>query len=121
MLDGGKRLRPIIGTAFCNRSGSNGNGCNFHNSKLVNNWDLLAIVEIIHNASLILDDTPQMDNDSMRRNSPAFHVKYGIKTTYLFCYYLISWINKYLAKRESISVPIQSKIVIIENVDTIFK
>ena len=87
MLEGGKRIRPIIGTAF-----SVGNQ---------NNWDLLTIVEIIHNTSLILDDTPQMDNDTIRRNNPAFHIKYGVKATYLFSYYLISWVGKYMAKRFS--------------------
>ena len=84
MLDGGKRLRPILASAFCcNRS----------------NWDLLAIVEIIHNTSLILDDTPQMDNDNSRRDIPAFHMKYGCKTTYLFAYYLLGWVGKYLSRK----------------------
>ena len=41
MLAGGKRIRPILGSAFC---------CNQEG------WDLLAIVEIIHNTSLILDE-----------------------------------------------------------------
>ncbi len=34
-------------------------------------------VEIIHAASLIVDDLPCMDNDKMRRNKPTAFVKYG--------------------------------------------
>lgn len=85
MLDGGgKRIRPILGIAF-------------NSSK--DQWDLMAIVEIIHNTSLILDDTPQMDNDTIRRNMPAFHVKFGQLPTYLFAYYLVGWASKYLTAR----------------------
>ena len=84
LASGGKRIRPILGIAFCSSR---------------NQWDLMAIVEIIHNTSLILDDTPQMDNDSLRRNMPAFHVKFGVSSTLLFAYYLVGWASKYLTAR----------------------
>ena len=40
--------------------------------------DLMLSVELIHTASLLLDDLP-MDDDTMRRGKPCFHVKYSIR------------------------------------------
>ena len=84
MLEEGKRIRPILGLAF--------------NSLSSYLYDKMIIVEIIHNISLIIDDTPQMDNDISRRDKSTFHIKYGCKETYLFTYYIMGWINKYIAK-----------------------
>ena len=36
-------------------------------------------VELLHNASLIIDDLPSMDNDTMRRGKPTLHIKYSNK------------------------------------------
>merc|ERR1712127_480372 len=43
-------------------------------NKLIN---ICAAVECIHSYSLIHDDSPCMDNDSIRRGKPATHIKYG--------------------------------------------
>ena len=37
----------------------------------------LAAVECIHSYSLIHDDLPCMDNDSIRRGKPSTHIKFG--------------------------------------------
>ena len=42
-----------------------------------------AAVECIHAYSLIHDDLPCMDNDSLRRGKPSTHVKYGESTAVL--------------------------------------
>ena len=42
-----------------------------------------AAVECIHAYSLIHDDLPCMDNDSMRRGKPATHIKFGESTAVL--------------------------------------
>ena len=39
--------------------------------------DLCIIPELIHNASLVIDDLPCMDNDSVRRGKPTTHVLFG--------------------------------------------
>ena len=39
--------------------------------------NICAAVECIHSYSLIHDDLPCMDNDSVRRGKPATHIKYG--------------------------------------------
>ena len=38
---------------------------------------LSAAIELVHTYSLIHDDLPSMDNDDMRRNQPAAHIKFG--------------------------------------------
>src|SRR5690554_5229061 len=67
LFAGGKRLRPalVLGAA-----------------DLVAGDDGAAIpaacaIEMIHTYSLIHDDLPSMDNDSLRRGKPTSHVKFG--------------------------------------------
>jgi geranylgeranyl pyrophosphate synthase len=47
-------------------------------------------VELIHAASLILDDLPTMDNAPMRRGRPACHVAFGEATALLASFGLLS-------------------------------
>lgn len=47
-------------------------------------------VEFFHTASLIADDMPCMDNDTMRRGRPTVHVAYGEATALLASYAFIS-------------------------------
>jgi len=65
---GGKRLRPILTLA----------------SAETINRDLASLalpaacaIELIHTYSLIHDDLPAMDNDTLRRGRPTLHVVYG--------------------------------------------
>jgi farnesyl diphosphate synthase len=67
VLDGGKRLRPLLVLAAAEAVGGNARaalraGC---------------AVELIHAYSLVHDDMPCMDNDVLRRGKPTVHVKYG--------------------------------------------
>lgn len=67
VLDGGKRLRPLLVMAACDA---------------VNGNALAALraacsVELIHAYSLVHDDMPCMDNDVLRRGKPTVHVKFG--------------------------------------------
>lgn len=86
-LEGGKRLRPIIALDVC-RSLC-GDDIFLNTKNIVSNVEtdvenekglLMAFgIEMIHTASIILDDMPCMDNDYYRRGNPAFHVKYGLR------------------------------------------
>ena len=97
VLDGGKRLRPLLVLAACEAV----------NSGLINDplpaeeWDDEAArrgaadsdvaglmsdqaalrgacaVELIHAYSLVHDDMPCMDNDVLRRGKPTVHVQFG--------------------------------------------
>ena len=67
LLAGGKRLRPVLCLASADAVGGN---------------RALALpaacaIELIHTYSLIHDDLPAMDNDTMRRGRPTLHVVAG--------------------------------------------
>ena len=67
VLDGGKRLRPLLVLAACEASGG-ARAAALRAS---------VAVELIHAYSLVHDDMPCMDNDVLRRGKPTVHVKYG--------------------------------------------
>jgi geranylgeranyl pyrophosphate synthase len=49
----------------------------------------IAVVELIHSASLVLDDLPCMDNATFRRSRPAAHVQFGEATAILAAFALV--------------------------------
>jgi geranylgeranyl pyrophosphate synthase len=55
-------------------------------------------IEMVHTASLILDDLPSMDDALMRRGRPACHVAYGEATAILAAFALISRAYQILAE-----------------------
>ena len=67
VISGGKKIRSTIildaGKIF-----------KLSENKLIN---ICAAVECIHSYSLIHDDLPCMDNDSIRRGKPSTHIKFG--------------------------------------------
>ncbi len=83
VLDGGKRLRPLLVLAACEAtSGDAGDvagGDAAAAQRESNNAALRAAcsVELIHAYSLVHDDMPCMDNDILRRGKPTVHVKFG--------------------------------------------
>jgi geranylgeranyl diphosphate synthase type II len=64
---GGKRLRPILCLASAEAVGGDWRQA----------MPTACAVEFIHTYSLIHDDLPSMDNDSLRRGQPALHVIAG--------------------------------------------
>lgn len=64
---GGKRLRPSMLLAAVELLGGNAEDV----------LDFACAVEMIHTYSLIHDDLPGMDNDTMRRGRPTNHVVFG--------------------------------------------
>ena len=67
VLDGGKRLRPLLVMAAA-EAVSGDSACALRAA---------VAVELIHAYSLVHDDMPCMDNDVLRRGKPTVHVKYG--------------------------------------------
>jgi farnesyl diphosphate synthase len=67
VLDGGKRLRPLLVLAACEAVGG------LREAAL----RAAVAVELIHAYSLVHDDMPCMDNDVLRRGKPTVHVQYG--------------------------------------------
>lgn len=79
LLNGGKRFRPAI-VLMCAKAIGKGRDV----------LDAAMAVEFFHTASLIADDLPCMDDDTMRRNKPSLHVAFGEATALLASYALIS-------------------------------
>jgi geranylgeranyl diphosphate synthase type II len=71
LLAGGKRLRPILTLAAAEAVG--GDGSDAVRSAL----PAACAIEFIHTYSLIHDDLPAMDNDTLRRGRPTAHVVFG--------------------------------------------
>ncbi|GAB2480792.1 MAG: polyprenyl synthetase family protein [Comamonas sp.] len=71
VLDGGKRLRPLLVLAAAQSAGEP--------SAPSREASLRAgcAVELIHAYSLVHDDMPCMDNDVLRRGKPTVHVQFG--------------------------------------------
>ena len=76
VLDGGKRLRPLLVLAAYEAAASSGPA---ETGPLGRSAALRAAcaVELIHAYSLVHDDMPCMDNDVLRRGKPTVHVKFG--------------------------------------------
>jgi farnesyl diphosphate synthase len=67
VLDGGKRLRPLLVMAAAEAVAGDAASA----------LRAAVAVELIHAYSLVHDDMPCMDNDVLRRGKPTVHVKFG--------------------------------------------
>jgi farnesyl diphosphate synthase len=67
VLDGGKRMRPLLAYAAGELAGASPDAVDAP----------AAAVELIHAYSLIHDDLPCMDDDTLRRGKPTCHVAFG--------------------------------------------
>jgi len=78
VMAGGKRLRPILTLAAADAVSRPATGATEPDCRAV---DLVlpaaCAIEMIHTYSLIHDDLPAMDNDTLRRGRPTLHVVYG--------------------------------------------
>jgi farnesyl diphosphate synthase len=94
VLGGGQRIRPILTLRV---------------ARVLNVPDALALragaaVELLHCASLIVDDLPCMDDSDFRRNQPAVHIKFGEATAVLAAFALVS-----LAARTVVEDPLPER------------
>ncbi|BBK29694.1 geranylgeranyl diphosphate synthase type II [Stella humosa] len=72
-LRGGRRLRATLTLLSCRAVGGQDEDA----------LDLACAVEMVHSASLALDDLPAMDDASERRGEPSLHRRHGEATTIL--------------------------------------
>jgi farnesyl diphosphate synthase len=77
VLDGGKRLRPLLVMAAFEavNSGAQDKAVTASDQELA--LRAACAVELIHAYSLVHDDMPCMDNDVLRRGKPTVHVQFG--------------------------------------------
>lgn len=84
LLAGGKRLRPVLMLAS---AAAVGGEADLQERAL----PFAIAIEMIHTYSLIHDDLPAMDNDTLRRGKPTNHVVYGEAMAILAGDGLLSW------------------------------
>jgi len=73
VLSGGKRLRPLLCIAGAE-------SCGGHAEEVM---PVACALELIHAFSLVHDDLPALDNDTLRRGLPTCHVRFGEATALL--------------------------------------
>lgn len=81
-LAAGKRVRPLLLVLAARDL-----GCDIAQPGLL---DLACAVEMVHAASLMLDDMPCMDNAQQRRGRPTIHCQYGEDVAILAAVALLS-------------------------------
>lgn len=67
VFGGGKRLRPVLVRAACRAAGGDAEAA----------LEPACAVELLHTYSLVHDDLPAMDDDTLRRGRPTVHVAFG--------------------------------------------
>jgi len=72
ILDGGKRLRPILANLSF-KACTQGKESPYEYQRALEGG---VVIELAHTASLVHDDI--IDNDNVRRGKPSFHIKKGI-------------------------------------------
>ncbi|TDV62614.1 polyprenyl synthetase family protein [Pseudomonas sp. LP_7_YM] len=97
----GKRMRPILLMLTAEGLGHDGT------------WglDLGCAVEMIHAASLVLDDMPCMDNASLRRGRPTVHLKFGEDIAILTAIALLSRAFGVIAAISDLAPTIRTQLV----------
>jgi geranylgeranyl pyrophosphate synthase len=73
IMAGGKRIRPVICLAAAEAVGGSAEDARY----------AAAAIELLHNYTLVHDDLPSMDNDTLRRGKPTVWAKYGESTAIL--------------------------------------
>ncbi len=73
---GGKRVRPIL-TLLCAKA------CSATPKQIKDAEHAAVAIELLHSYTLVHDDLPAMDNDTLRRGEPTVWAKYGEGTAIL--------------------------------------
>lgn len=100
-LSAGKRMRPLLLMLVARDL-----GC--VSPALV---DVACAVEIVHAASLILDDMPCMDNALLRRGQPTIHVQFGEDVAILAAIALLSRAFGILAAAPDVPPLVRARLV----------
>ncbi len=66
VMNGGKRVRPLLVFASCQALGGD----------ITQAYGAACAVELIHAYSLVHDDLPAMDDDTLRRGQPTTHIAF---------------------------------------------
>jgi geranylgeranyl pyrophosphate synthase len=95
LLNGGKRLRPILVYQACKLLGGS----------LEQADNAACAIETIHSYSLVHDDLPAMDDDDLRRGKPTCHIKFDEATAILAGDALLTLAFELLSDDDSLQAP----------------
>ena len=101
LLDGGKRLRPLATVLTATALGGRATAA----------LDPACAVEMVHTASLVLDDLPSMDDAARRRGKPANHIRYGEDIAILGAVSLVNEAFGVLARAQGIQPQVKLRLV----------
>lgn len=100
-LGSGKRMRPLLLMLVARDL-----GCD--SPALI---DVACAVELVHAASLVLDDMPCMDDAQLRRGKPTIHVQYGEDVAILASIALLSRAFGILGSAKDIPADVRARLV----------
>ena len=109
LLNGGKRIRPILSIAAFEAVGGKGDQI----------LPFACALEMIHTYSLIHDDLPAMDNDDYRRGKPTCHKVFGEAIGILAGDGLLTEAFRLMTNRSSWDDPSRDKGLILDIVNEI--
>ncbi len=101
LLSSGKRIRPVFTVITALHLGA----------EEVRVMDIACAIEMVHTASLILDDLPCMDNATLRRGQPANHCAFGEATAILAALALLNRAYGVISEVRDLSVSIRLELV----------
>lgn len=88
LMNGGKRLRPILVYLANDLLGGNPEQAD----------SAACALECVHSYSLVHDDLPAMDNDELRRGKPTCHIQFNEATAILAGDALLTWAFELLSQ-----------------------
>lgn len=101
LLAPGKRVRPLLALLTAHHCGAD--------------WrrglDPACALEMVHTASLILDDLPSMDNAELRRGSPTVHRRFGEDIALLAAVALLNQAFAVLAEAPELEAELRLELV----------
>jgi geranylgeranyl diphosphate synthase type II len=97
LLAPGKRIRPVLAVLVCKYLGENERAV----------LDPACAIEMVHTASLILDDMPSMDDASLRRGRPTNHLVFGEDTATLASVALLNRAFGVVSEAAGLTAPVR--------------
>lgn len=101
LLDGGKRLRPLITVLTAEALGGRAAAA----------IDTACAIEMVHTASLMIDDLPCMDDATQRRGKPANHRVHGEDISILGAITLISDAFGLVARDPNLTAEVKADLI----------
>jgi geranylgeranyl diphosphate synthase, type II len=101
LLAPGKRLRPILTILSAQHFGAREEAV----------LDVACAIEMVHTASLVLDDLPAMDDAEVRRGRPTVHRAFGEDTALLAAIALLNQAFAVIARAQTLDATLRVELV----------